>query len=629
MRDELLGHYERELIFLRKMGAEFAKKYPKIASRLELDADKTEDPHVERLLEAFAFLTGRISLKLEDELPEITESFFNVLYPHYLAPIPSMAIAQFSFGSPNDKLTAVQTLPRGTKVNSKPVDGTPCEFRTGYNVDLCPIELKSAALESNAPKDGRGRFADCHIRLSMRCYGNANLHEMRRGDTNAPPESLRFHLNGDPQLIFSLYELIFNHSVSVEFRAKEPDLDSKSMATLTNIQLKAPDPVVLPADCIRQVGFSEEEALLPYTKRSFPGYRVLTEYFAFPYKFLFFDVFGLDKAIAAKFGSHFDILIHLKDVAPPKAPVSGDTFRLGCSPIINLFSRTADPVYLSQQKYEYQIVPDVHRQATTEIYSVDEVFTVDPKIGTSREFAPFYSLRHAYGEQSEKSFWYASRRASQRENDEGTEVYMSLVDMDFDPEVPAVEVLNVRTTCTNRDLPAKLPFGGKEGDFEVEGTGLLSRAKCLTKPTETIRPARRRSLQWRLISHLNLNYLSITETGDKTPEVLQEILHLYNFDDSVSNRRQILGITGIDTRKVVRRTGEHIGSGFLRGLETTVTFNEDEFVGSGMFLFACVLERFLGLYSSLNSFNQTVIRTEQREEEVKRFPARAGEQILL
>lgn len=629
MRDELLGHYERELIFLRKMGAEFAKKYPKIASRLELDADKTEDPHVERLLEAFAFLTGRISLKLEDELPEITESFFNVLYPHYLAPIPSMAITQFSFGSPNDKLTAVQSLPRGTKVNSRPVEGTPCEFRTGYTVDLLPLELKSAALESNAPKDGRGRFADCHIRLSMRCFGDANLHEMRRGDTNAPPESLRFHLNGDPQLIYALYEIIFNHAVSVEFRPRERELDSKSMKTLTNIQLKQPDPVVVPADHIRQVGFAEHEALLPYTKRSFPGYRVLTEYFAFPYKFLFFDVFGLDQAIAAKFGSHFDILIHLKDVEPPKAPISEDTFRLGCSPIINLFTRTADPIYLSQQKYEYQVVPDVHRQATTEVYSVDEVFTVDPKTGSSREFAPFYSLRHAYGEQSEKSFWYASRRESQRENDEGTEVYMSLVDMDFDPEIPAVEVLNVRTTCTNRDLPAKLPFGGKEGDFEVEGTGLLSRAKCLTKPTETIRPARRRSLQWRLISHLNLNYLSITETGDKTPEVLQEILHLYNFDDSVANRRQILGITGIDSRKVVRRTGEHIGSGFLRGLETTVTFNEEEFVGSGMFLFACVLERFLGLYSSLNSFNQTVLRTEQREEEVKRFPARAGEQILL
>src|SRR5688572_31963730 len=182
MRDELLGYYERELIFLRRMGAEFANKYPKIAARLQLDEEKVEDPHVERIIEAFAFLSGRIGLKLDDELPEITESFINLLYPHYLAPIPSMAIAQFSFGSVTDKLTAMQRLERGARLNSRPVDGTPCRFRTAYDVDLAPIDLEDAALESPAPKDGRGMFADSHIRLSLRCFGDANLSEMVIGD---------------------------------------------------------------------------------------------------------------------------------------------------------------------------------------------------------------------------------------------------------------------------------------------------------------------------------------------------------------------------------------------------------------------------------------------------------------
>ena len=108
MRDELLGYYERELIFLRRMGAEFARKYPKIAARLQIDEEKIEDPHVERIIEAFAFLSARVSLKLDDELPEITESFLNVIYPHYLAPIPSLAITQFSYASPRDKLSAVR-----------------------------------------------------------------------------------------------------------------------------------------------------------------------------------------------------------------------------------------------------------------------------------------------------------------------------------------------------------------------------------------------------------------------------------------------------------------------------------------------------------------------------------------
>ena len=630
MRDELLGYYERELVFLRRMGADFARRYPKIATRLLLDEEKIEDPHVERMIEAFAFLTGRIGLKLDDELPEITESFLNVLYPHYLSPIPSMAIAQFMFGSPKDKISSVQKLERGARLNSRPVDGTPCRFQTSFEVQLFPLEVESAALESNAPKDGRGKYADSHIRLSMRCFGNSNLHEMRDGETGEVPKSLRFYIDGDPQLVFPLYEIIFNQAVSVEIRPKEQPLNDKMLKTITNIQLRMPDPVILSAsEGLKQVGFDETEAVLPYTKRSFMGYRLLTEYFAFPYKFLFFDIFGLDRAIASKFGSHFDILIHLKNVTPPAAPVTTDTFKIGCSPIVNLFSRMSDPIYLSQQKYEYHVIPDVHRQSTTEVYSIDDVVTTDPRTNTTRQFSPFYSLKHAYGEESEKSFWYASRRDSQRQDDEGTEMFMSLVDINFDPRVPAVEILNVRATCTNRDLPARLSFGGKESDFEVEGTALLSRVRCLTKPTETIRPPRRRSAQWRLISHLNLNYLSLVNGENGTPEALQEMLHLYNFDDSSVTRKQILGITSVESRKVVRQIGDHIGAGFVRGLETTVTLDEEQFVGSGMFLFACVLERFLGLYASINSFNQLALRSAQREETVKLFPPRAGEQELL
>lgn len=608
------------------MGADFARRYPKIAARLLLDEEKIEDPHVERMVEAFAFLTARIGLKLDDELPEITESFLNVLSPHYLSPIPSMAIAQFFYGSANDKLSVVQNLERGAKLNSRPVDGTPCQFRTAYDVPLTPVELISAALESPAPKDSRGKFADATIRISLRCYGDAGLNEMKSAETDAAPEFLRFYIDGDPQLVFPLYEIIFNHSVSVEFRAREAPIGNKTLKTITNLQLRLPDPVILPAEqSLKQVGFKEEEALLPYTKRSFAGYRLLTEYFSFPYKFLFFDVYGLDKAVAAKFGSHFDVLIHLTDVTPPVAPVTADTFRLGCTPVVNLFPRLTDPIYVSQQKYEYHVLPDVHRQLTTEIYSIDQVFTTDLETNVSREFAPFYSLKHAYGEEADKSYWYGARRAAQRPDDNGTEMHISLVDGKFNPKTPAVEVLNIRATCTNRDLPARLPFGGKEGDFEIEGSALLSRIRCLTKPTETIRPPMRKGLQWRLISQLNLNYLSIVSSEDGVPDAMREILHLYNFSDSTVSRKQILGITGIESKKAIRQIGERVGTGFVRGIETTLTFDEEQFVGSGMFLFACVLERFLGLYVSLNSFNQVSIRSEQREDIIKRFPVRAGE----
>ena len=629
MRDELLDYYERELIFLRRMGAEFARKYPKVAARLLIDEEKIEDPHVERMIEAFAFLAGRVSIKLDDELPEITESFLNVIYPHYLCPIPSMAISQFIFGSPKDKLTAIQNVKRRAKLYSRPIDGSPCRFRTSYDVQLVPVEVLYAGLESVAPPNAQGNLTDSQIRISLRCYGDSMLSELKSAETGEPLKFLRFYLNGDPQLVFPLYELIFNHSSAVEIQPKEAPLNNKAMLTMSNFQLKLPNPVVMTKDAIKQVGFTEPEGMLPYSKHSFSGYRLLTEYFTFPYKFLFFDVFGFEQAAAKKFGSHFDIVIHLKNITPPRAPITSETFMLGCSPIINLFSQTADPIYLSQQKYEYQVFPDVHHQSSTEIYSIDEVVTTDPRTNTTREFSQFYSTKHTYGEQKEKVFWYANRRASQRPNDEGTEMFMTLVDMDFNPRVPAEEVITVRSTCTNRDLPARLPFGNKEGDFEVEGTALISRIRCLTKPTETIRPPQRRSAQWRLISHLNLNYLSLVENQNGIPEALQEILQLYNFNDSAVTHKQILGITGIESRKVVRQIGNHTGAGFVRGIETTLEFDEEQFVGSGLFLFASVLERFLGIYSSLNSFNQLVLKTKQREGVVKRWSPRTGDRVLL
>jgi type VI secretion system protein ImpG len=628
MRDELLGFYESELLFLRKMGAEFARKYPKIASRLLLEEDKTEDPHVERIIEAFAFLSARIHLKLADEFPEITESFLNILYPHYLAPIPSMAIVQFIYGNPNDKLTAVQKLPRGTKLYSRSVEGTHCRFRTCYDTYLFPLEIISAGLESSNPPDSRGKLPRAQLRISLKCYGDGKLKEFREGETEKLPQFIRFYINDAPQIAYPLYEFIFNNATAVEFKPKEPPLDNKTVFTLTNIQVKPIEPVILGPENIKQVGFGSHESMLPYTKRSFQGYRLLTEYFAFPQKFLFFDVYGLDAAIQKRFDTYFDIIIHLKDITPPVGEITAQSFTIGTSPAINLFEQVADPIYLSRQKYEYQVVADVHRQSATEIYSIDEVFAADPISGRTRVYSPFYSIRHSYDEKVEKSFWYATRRSSQQ--DEGTEVFISFVDMNFNPNLPSEEVINIRVTCTNRDLPAKLPFGGRGSDFEVESPLILSRTRCLTKPTKTLRPPLKRALQWRLISHLTLNYLSITESGnDKKPEALQEILHLYNLTDSSFVRKQILGITGIKSRKIIRQIGDKIGAGYVRGIETTLEFDEAEFVGSGLYLFACVLEHFFGLYVSINSFNELVVTSKQREGIIKRFPPRTGEAILI
>lgn len=624
MRDELLGYYERELAFVRQMGAEFARKYPKIASRLLLEGDRCEDPHVERLIEAFALLAGRIRLKVDDEFPEITESFLNVLYPHYLAPIASMAIVQFV--PKEGTLTGGYHIPRGTGLYSRPIQGTPCRFRTGYDSTLWPIEVVDASLESLDPIDTRGRWNEAIIKLSLSCLNETALNMLKQGESRHPIKSLRFFLNGEPQVVYQLYEMIFNHATSVEI---EPGLLTPTHHTM-KLELTELPTITLPATVIEPVGFEIDHSLLQYDARSFPGYRLLSEYFALPEKFLFFDVHGLDQAATAGFLNRFDINIHLKDVSPPAGLVDKSTFQLGCTPIINLFSEIAEPIRLVHHQHEYQVLTDVRRPLALEVYSVDRVVSDDPQTGKSCEYKPFYSVHHTNGGEEHPTYWFASRRQSQRPQDDGTEVFLTLVDLDFNPHVPETDVLTVHVTCTNRDLPARLPFGGVEADLEAEGSIPIARARCLTKPTQTLRPPLRRGAQWRLISHLSLNHLSLVSAGDDgAPEALQEILMLYDLMDSAATRRQIAGLKQINSKPAVRQIGTRIGGGFVRGIETTIGFDEEQYVGSGLFLFASVLERFLALYASVNSFNELVALSTQREGVLKRWPPRAGQQILL
>ena len=621
MRDELLEYYERELIFLRQMGAEFARKYPRIAARLQLEPDKCEDPHVERLIEAFALLAGRVHLKLNDEFPEITESLLNVLYPHYLAPIPSMSVVQFSIDPAQGRQTSGSLIGPGTVLYSKPVRETRCRFRTCYPVTLWPLEVTAATIESPTPLNSRGVWPEAVIKISLRCLNNTKLSKLQliAGEQSGGVEQLRFYLNGEPQLVYPLYELLFNNAVRAELR---PVVSRTKTRMLTS----APDPVPVR---LRAVGFDANEGMLPYTPRSFPGYRLLTEYFAFPEKFLFFDVLGLEQAVQASYGEQCELVILLHEVTPPPAPIEAGTFRLGCTPVINLFRKTAEPIALTQQQHEYQVIPDIHRPNATEIYAIDEVTSTDPTWQRSRRFQPFYSIRHTEEREAQQMFWYATRKASLRRDDEGTELFISLVDLGFDPHLPAVETLTVHTTCTNRDLPGKMPFTGADGEFQIEGADTRVRVRCLKKPTATLRPPLRRGAHWRLISHLSLNHLSLVESADGSPEALREILLLYDFMDSAATRKQIAGLTGVASRRVTRQTGSRIGTGFVRGLETTLEFDEEQFVGTGVFLLAAVLERFLGLYVSLNSFNQVVVRTRQRERELRKWPPRMGEQILL
>lgn len=610
MHDDLLPYYNDELMAVRHLAREFAAQFPKVAGRLMIEGDQVEDPHVERLIEAFAFLTARLRRKLDDEFPEITDALLGVLYPHFLRPIPSMSIAQFQIDPDELHLTNLHTIMRGRELFSRPVKGVPCRFRTTYPVDLWPVRLRAAKVEALEKADfaARGNDAVAAVRLTLEALGGTAF-------GNLKPGSLRFFIDADAPVAYTLYELLFASVHSVEVT------DGKTRLGM------------LPPEAIRQVGFEAEDGMLDYDARSLIGYRLLHEYFSFPDKFLFFDIAGLDTVIPAEAGKTLELTIYLKSFERRERlfslaqAVNADTFKLNCTPIVNLFKQNAEPLIISHQKTDYQVIPDVRRPWGLEIYSIDQVrkLVKTGDRGEVVEYRPFYSLRHGTGSGDEDTYWHASRRASPRQDDAGTDMYLSLVDLNFNPSLPATDALFISATCLNRDLPAALPFGGDQGDLQTEGEAPVARIRCLRKPTETQRPSRRKAAYWRLISHLSLNHLSLVDGGR---EALLEILSLYNFFDSPALQKQIAGITRVDSMPGMARVGPPQRQAFVRGLDVQLEFDEDMFVGSGAYLLASVLERFLGLYCSINSFTRLTVTTLQREKPLATWKPRSGGSIV-
>jgi type VI secretion system protein ImpG len=609
MRDELLDYYERELTFLRQMGAEFAEKYPKIASRLQLEPDRCEDPHVERMIEAFAFLAGRVHLKIDDEFPEITEALLGILYPHYIHPIPPMSVVEFHLDPEQGKLTTGFKVPRGSLLYSRPVDGVPCRFRTCYDTTLWPVRVAEAQWKTPDRLQPPLRAADAAaaLRFELRCLPEISFDKLEM-------RSLRFYLNGESNLVHTLYELLLNNCVRILIR--DPARPQRT--------------VQLDPSSIRAVGFEEDEAMLPYTRRSFVGYRLLQEYFAFPEKYFFLELSGLEQLASFQERAEFIFLVSEFERADRQQMlelgVTEKTLRPDCSPIINVFNHTAEPILIDQLRHEYPVVPDVRRRLALEIFSIEDVVSANPQTQEVTQFEPFYSYRHVRQRDRKQVFWHATRRPSAHRGDEGTDVFLTTVDLSGRPAQANVETLTVRCLCTNRDLPARLPFGSDTGDFELEGMPSIKRILTLKKPTPTLRAPVGKGTLWRLVSHLSLNYLSLVSEGK---QALQEILRLYNYTDSTYLEKQIQGIVALESRKHFARVVSENGIAFVRGTEVEMRFDEEQFVGGGVYLFASVLEHFLGLYVSMNSFSQLIARTQQRKEVLRKWPPRAGEAILL
>ncbi len=614
MSDELLDLYNRELAYFRQLAGSFADKHPKIAGRLRL-SERVEDPHVSRLIEAFAYLNARVRLKIEDEFPELCEAILNVLYPEYLAPFPSCSIVRFELQKSQFELTNGYRLPRKTNLTTQEIDGQPCRFRTCYPVETWPFSLHSAKVETppfHVPPTPFSQQAKGIVRLELKMYSD------RVKFQQLPMEKLRVFLNGDSRYVFDLYELILNNSIGVVIAASDGDQK----------------PATLPADCLAPVGFEFDECLIDYSAKSRMGYHLLTEFFAFPYKFLFFDINGIDPGLLARVGqgSTLCIYIFLNEIHRNLENLPPSTFQLGATPAINLFEQRCEPIRISSTRSEFRVIPDARRPLANEVYCVNRVMVTSQE-RQNIELFPFYSANHRNAE-TKPCFWFGKRLKTEivadqfnTSEDLGSDVFLSLVGLDANNKAREFDswTMDVEATCFNRDYPNRLPTSTK---MTAESGTAMVLTNCLVHPTETVRPDLRDEAYWRLISHLSLNHISLAQ-NDSNTESLKEIIRLYNFSKQRAGDAMVDGLVDINTRRIVSRLvcrdGSPLSSGFCKGTEIEIILNEEKFSGGGHFLFGSVLDRFFSLYASINSFTKTVLRTQQQEQVICEWPPRTGE----
>ena len=611
MSDELLPYYEKELAFIRQMGSEFSRENPKIAGRLGINNDTIEDPHVSRLVESFAYLNARIQHKLDDDFPELTDALLNVVFPHYLRPIPSLTMVEFT--ADQEQLESKYTVEKDTEIETEYFQGENCRFSTCYPVELYPIEITKATLIGRPfLTPGADKMSNCAsvLKLSIKTF-NSDIEIKDIG-----LDRLRLYLKGQPQHVHPLYQMLLGETHQIVLTGSEDDLQ----------------PTYLDSTALQPVGFTENEGLLSYPENSFLGYRLLTEYFAFPDKFMFIDICNLSKHLPENASDQLDIYIYLKDSnIELEHNISEKTFVLGATPAVNIFNLKCDPIKLDHTQTEYHLLPDSRRPKGFEVQSVEKV-VASTSSGDKTDYLPFYGIRHEHKDPADHAYWFATRRPAKSgfgERDEGTDVYLNLVDLEFNPNIPHDRTLSIEAVCSNRDLPTKLPFGVDQPKLQCSNSAPpCSKIRCLTKPTPVIRPPLKNHARWRLLSHLNLNHLSLTG-GGKAADALKEILRLYDFTETSVSRALIDSILAVDAHAISAPLPINGHTTMCRGVEIDILLDNALLTGSSSFLYASVLEHFFAVYCSVNSFTRVLVKLKNKDDYLKKCPPRAGEKVFL
>lgn len=612
--DDLLPFYEQELGFLRKYSREFSEKYPKIAGDLLMAGEVCEDPHIERMIQSFALMSARVSKRLEDDFPQFTEALLEVLYPHYLRPFPSCSIAKFDYSTSMGQLTHAQVIARGSELSTRAVKGVACKFKTAFDVKIVPIKIDTVKFEALfEPPEAVTLPAGGSARLSIRVCTASEQTPLDKIATQ-----LRVFVDGEPTFSAALLDTLFLRTAAVYV---EPENSSQWL-----LLEKSP--------CL-PVGFADEDGLIDFPERSHPTYRLLTEYFAFPEKFSFFD---LDLPSAVKRLGHVNKSLTLHFVfsgvradsltARTLLNLNKNNLVLGCTPVINLFKQRGDPIRVTHAAAHYPVVANSRNAYAYEVYSLDSVKLVKqtPQGESVTEVKPFYSLKHGATAENNGCYWLMRRDELIGIKSPGYEAEITIVDSDFSPTKPETDTLSIDLTCTNRDIPSMLSYGLGGGDLFLEGGALVKQIVFLRKPTVTQRFGRGRGAHWRLISHLSLNHLSL---GHKGIETLQETFRLYDLPRSSTNEKILAGIVDIAQKSTSKWLPGKPFPCLARGVDITLTIDESNFVGSGLHVFSSVLDRFFALHVHINSFTQFNLKSKKSGEVLLTCQPRNGDSNLV
>ena len=565
--DDILQYYKRELSYLRAQGADFAQRYPKVAARLALHGTESLDPHTERLIEATAFLAARVHRDLDQAFPQIAGALLENVCPSLVQTIPSMTIAQFDLDLTQGKVTAGFRVPRHTGLAARTEKGASCRFRTAWDTVLWPLKISRAVFGEDAT-----------LRLTLECETGVDFSELDL-------TQLRIHLHGDWMVTMPLYELLVSGVTDVSLRPGQGPA------------------VMLSPSAWREVGYAEEDSVLPQPSHAHPAYGLMQEYFAFPRKFHFFDL----SLPAGRLGTGrtCDIVLHLDHVPRGLGMLGAQHFRLGCTPIVNLFSQTSEPVVIDQRTYEYRLVADQKREPVTEIHSILSVVVSDPAKDRATTLPCFTAADHIGRNEAggDSMFWFARREHSLRSNVPGVDVYLGFVDASSVAGQPDAPVVYANVLCTNRRLAEQVPVGAR---MLVERVSQNTTVRCLYEPTAQRNPPLGSDTLWRLVSLLTRNYHSLV-SGATGQRELQEMLRLFA-SEGPREQDQIRGIRSISARNVTAHVGGEAWRGYCRGTEVSVEFDADAFVGGSPLLMGAVLARFFAMYTSVNSFVRLVVR---------------------